>query len=244
MSLYSAFSGYYEEAFPLREEVIGFLRDHFPEKGSAILDLGYGPGHYCGRFQQERFSATGVDLDEKMIDAARSRYPDARFECMDLNRLETLSEKFDTIYSIGNVLAHITPGQLRTLLPVISKLLHPGGHWIFQIVNWDYLLTLTRYTFPVKPLAEANITFHREYEDISEKQVTFHTFMKSEDKLLFDERLPLYPLRSDDYLKHHSSAGFQPVGLYADFNKKEYRKNTDSGAIYVFRKKRPPSELP
>jgi len=205
MSFYSEFSNQYEEAFPLREEVIGFLRNHFPEKVSAILDLGCGPGHYCGRFQQERF---------------------------------------ETIYSVGNVIAHITPEQLRRLLPVISKLLFPGGYWIFQIVNWDYLLTLARYTFPAKTLEGGSLTFHREYENISEKRVTFHTFLQSEDKLLFDERLPLYPLRSDDYLKYHSSAGFQPVGLYADFNKKEYRKNTESGAIYVFRKKRLPSKLP
>ncbi|NEX13558.1 MAG: methyltransferase domain-containing protein [Prosthecochloris sp.] len=244
MSFYSEFSNQYEEAFPLREEVIGFLRNHFPEKVSAILDLGCGPGHYCGRFQQEGFGMMGIDLDKKMIEAARKRYPDARFECMDMNGIETVTERFETIYSVGNVIAHITPEQLRRLLPVISKLLFPGGYWIFQIVNWDYLLTLARYTFPAKTLEGGSLTFHREYENISEKRVTFHTFLQSEDKLLFDERLPLYPLRSDDYLKYHSSAGFQPVGLYADFNKKEYRKNTESGAIYVFRKKRLPSKLP
>ena len=236
MSLYSEFYKQYEEAFPLREEVIGFLRNHFPKQGGAILDLGCGPGHYCGRFQQEGFSMMGIDLDEKMIEAARRRYPDARFECMDMNGIETIMAKFDTIYSIGNVVAHITPAQLHTLLPVISKLLHPGGYWVFQIVNWDYLLTLARYTFPVKPLAGGIITFHREYEGISEELVTFHTFMQSENKLLFDERLPLYPLRSDDYLKLHSAAGFHPTGLYADFNKKEYKQDADSGAVYVFRK--------
>jgi len=133
MSLYSAFSGYYEEAFPLREEVIGFLQNHFPKKGNSILDLGCGPGHYCGRFQQEGFCATGIDLDEKMIDAARCRYPDARFECMDLNRLETLSEKFDTIYSIGNVIAHIPHNEHRNLLTSIRNRLNPGATGFFRL---------------------------------------------------------------------------------------------------------------
>jgi len=237
MSLYSEFSSYYEEAFPLRQEVIDFLKAHFTKKGSAILDLGCGPGHYCGRFQQEGFSMMGIDLDEKMIDAARRKYPGARFACMDMNRIETITERFDTIYSIGNVIAHITPEQLRTLLPVISKLLHPGGQWIFQVVNWDHLLALRQYTFPVKSVAGGSIAFHREYEDISEKRVTFHTFMQSENKALFDEHLTLYPLRSDDYLKLHTSAGFHPVGLYADFKKREYRKEVNSGAVFVFRKR-------
>ena len=178
---------------------------------------------------------TGIDLDEKMIEAARKRYPDAQFECMDMNGIETIMEKFDTVYSIGNVIAHITPGQLRTLLPVIRKLLHPGGHWVFQVVNWDYLLTLERYTFPVKTLQGGSLTFHREYEDISDEHVTCHTFMQSENRPLFDERLSLYPLRSDDCLNLHSAAGFHNTGLYADFYKKEYVKDAGSGAVYVFR---------
>ena len=236
MSLYSEFSGYYEEAFPLREEVIGFLQAHITQKGGNILDLGCGPGHYCGQLQQDGFSALGIDLDENMISTARRKYPEARFECMDLSSLETITERFHTIYSIGNVIAHIPHNQLRSLLLKISKLLHPGGHWIFQVVNWDYLLKLPRYTFPVKPLAGGKITFHREYEEISEEQVMFHIFMQSANATLFDEKLRLYPLRSDDYLTLHSAAGFHPVGLYANFNKKEYRKEADSGAIFVFSK--------
>ena len=236
MSLYSEFYKQYEEAFPLREEVIGFLRNHFPKQGGAILDLGCGPGHYCGRFQQEGFSMMGIDLDEKMIEAARRKYPDARFEYMDMNGIETITAKFDTIYSIGNVVAHITPGQLHTLLPVISKLLHPGGYWIFQIVNWDYLLTLARYTFPVKPLAGETITFHREYENISEKHVLFRSCMKSGDAFIFDEQTTLYPLRSSEYLKLHQKAGFHLAGIYADFKKSCYKKESDPGAVFVFTK--------
>ncbi len=236
MSFYSEFSELYEEVFPVRDEVVGFLRNHFPKKGSAILDLGCGPGHYCGRFQKEGLSMMGIDLDEKMIDAARQRYPDARFECMDMTDIETITGTFDSIYSIGNVLAHITHGQLRILSPLISKLLQPGGHWIFQIVNWDYLLNLPRYTFPVKTLKGGKLTFHREYEDISEEQVTFHISLKSEGRSIFDQTFPLSPLRSEEYHNLHTSAGFQPAGLYADFKKKEYRKDTDSGAVFVFRK--------
>ena len=238
MSLYSEFSEHYEEVFPLREEIVCFLQAHTTQKGENILDLGCGPGHYCGRLQQDGFSALGIDLDEKMISAARNKYPEARFYCLDVNGIDTIDERFHTIYSIGNVMAHIPHSQLRSLLFSIKKLLYPGGYWIFQVVNWDYLLKLPQYTFPVKSLAGGTITFHREYEEISEEQVMFHVFMQSANATLFDEKLRLYPLRSNDYLNLHSAAGFHPVGLYADFNKKEYRKKADSGAIFVFSKDR------
>ncbi len=236
MSLYSEFSEYYEETFPLREEVYGFLKAHLRGSDGKILDLGCGPGHYCGKFQADGYYAFGIDLDKEMIGAARKKYPEARFFCMNMSGIDTLNERFHTIYSIGNVLAHVSLDELHSLLPKIRKLLYPHGHWIFQAVNWDYILTRQRYTFPVKSLAEGKITFHREYEDISEQHVSFRSCMKSGDASIFDEQVPLYPLRSGEYLRLHQKAGFHPAGIYADFKKSRYKKEADSGAVFVFSK--------
>lgn len=234
MSLYSEFSEYYEETFPLREEVYSFLKAHLQGRDGKILDLGCGPGHYCGRFQADGYDAFGIDLDEEMIGAARKKYPEARFLCMNMSGVDTLNEKFHTIYSIGNVLAHVSLDELHSLLPEIRKLLYPHGYWIFQVVNWDSILTRQHYIFPVKSLAEGKITFHREYENVSEKHVLFRSCMKSGDALIFDEQTTLYPLRSSEYLKLHQKAGFQTVGIYANFKKSRYKKEADSGAVFVF----------
>ena len=234
MSLYSEFSEYYEETFPLREEVYGFLKAHLRESDGKILDLGCGPGHYCGRFQADGYDAFGIDLDEEMISAARKKYPEAWFSRLNITGIDTFNEKFHTIYSIGNVLAHVSLDELHSLLPEIRKLLHPHGHWIFQVVNWDFILARQQYIFPVKSLAEGKITFHREYENISEKHVLFRSCMKSGDAFIFDEQTTLYPLRNSEYLELHQKAGFQPAGMYADFKKSRYKKEADSGAVFVF----------
>ncbi|UZJ42703.1 class I SAM-dependent methyltransferase [Prosthecochloris sp. SCSIO W1101] len=218
----------------MREDVYCFLKAHFRESDGKILDLGCGPGHYCGRFQSDGYDALGIDLDEEMISAARKKYPKARFSCMNMIGIDTLKEKFHTIYSIGNVLAHVSLYELHSLLPEIRKLLYPHGYWIFQVVNWNSILTRQQYIFPVKSLAGGKITFHREYANISEKHVLFRSFMKSGDAFVFDEQTTLYPLRSGEYLKLHQKAGFQPVGMYADFKKSRYKKEADSGAVFVF----------
>jgi SAM-dependent methyltransferase len=236
MSLYSEFSKYYEETFPLREEVYRFLKSYLPENGGHVLDLGCGPGHYCGKFQEDGYTAFGIDLDAEMINTARKNYPASSFSCMDMTDIYALHEKFDCIYTIGNVLAHIPNKTLYTLLPKVKNALHAGGYWIFQVVNWDYLLHLQHYTFPIKSLAKDTITFHREYETLSEAEVLFRTGMKSGDAFLFEEAVKLYPLRSDSYLEYHQKAGLDLCGVYADFKKSAFDKNVNSGMVFVFRK--------
>lgn len=236
MSLYSKFSTYYEETFPLREEVYRFLRSYLPENGGRVLDLGCGTGHYTGKFQEDGYHAFGIDLDNEMINAAEKKYPACHFSCMNMTELRALNEKFDCIYSIGNVLAHVPYKTLVELLPKIKNALHDGGYWIFQVVNWDYLLTLPRYTFPSKSLAGGTVTFHREYESISEAEVIFRTAMKSGENSLFEESVSLYPIRSETYLQLHQKAGFDLCGLYADFTKKDFVGSTNSGLVAVFRK--------
>lgn len=236
MSLYSEFSAYYEETFPLREEVYRFLKSYLPENGGHVLDLGCGPGHYCGKFQKDGYSAFGIDLDPEMIKTAQTKYPDCTFSCMSISQIDRLNEKFDFVYSIGNVLAHIPSDELAELLPKIKNMLHDGGYWIFQTVNWDYLLSLEHYTFPVKTLSGGSITFHRKYDPISESKVIFQTAMKSGEKALFEEAVTLYPLRSEAYHQIHQNAGFDLCNLYADFAKKPFDRNANSGLVAVFRK--------
>jgi SAM-dependent methyltransferase len=236
MSFYAKFSEYYEQAFPMREEVFGFLKSYVIQKNTPVLDLGCGPGHYCQRFQEEGFKASGMDLDEAMIKAARDRYPGIDFFCQDILMLQDQKEGFNLIYSIGNVMAHIPVQKLEQLLPVIYSKLVPEGLWIFQVVNWDYLLKFNHYDFPDKMLSSEGLCFQRRYEPLSKNQTMFHMRLSSKDKVIFDEAFELYPLTGDDYMATHHRYGFQLQGHYADFQKIPYYKDVNSGAVYVFRK--------
>lgn len=237
MSFYSEFSECYEETFPLREEVYRFLHSLTAGDKGNILDLGCGTGHYCNRFHEDGFSATGVDSNAEMIEAARKKYPAPFFYTLDIMNIDSLQGPFDCIFSIGNVLAHIPREKLDPLLQNIRTLLKPDGKWIFQVVNWDYIVPKKLYTFPVRSLAEERLQLHRSYEGITQKAVLFHSIMKEGETILFDEKITLYPLLTDDCIAIHHDSGFALQGLYADFQKKTYRKNSESGAVYVFKPK-------
>jgi SAM-dependent methyltransferase len=238
MSFYSEFANYYDQFFPLREEVYSFLKEQAGRYGGAVLDAGCGTGSYCGRFLHDGFRVTGVDLDNMMIDAAKASYPEGTFLCMDITGIASISGKFQFIYSIGNVLAHLSPERLAGFLASVHAVLETGGCWIFQLVNWDYLLTLKEYTFPVKALAASSTEFHRCYSLISAEQVVFEVQLSKRGKIVFNEQSLLYPLTSEALVKMHTNAGFSLEGIFSGFDKSGFTSDRNSGLVMAFAKKK------
>lgn len=73
-------------------------KDHY-----SLLDVGAGLGDLYGflREREEPVSYTGVDILPQMVDRARRRFPEARFECIDLLSDDRWREKFDVVYASG-----------------------------------------------------------------------------------------------------------------------------------------------
>lgn len=234
MSFYSEFALWYEQIFPFRGEVYLFLREHAAPPGNAILDAGCGPGHYCSRFQLDGFRATGIDLDPEMIAAAEATSPAVAFHAMDIAELASLKQSFRLIYSIGNVVAHLSPDRFSAFLAQVHAALEPGGCWIFQTVNWDYLLTLSEYRFPVKTVGDGSVSFYRSYPDISPEQVIFEVELQADNHKIFSEQAILYPLTADSFRQRHEATGFTMEGIYAGFDKTPFSREHNSGLVMVF----------
>jgi len=236
MSFYTEFAPFYDQIFPFREDVYHFLREYAGEPGGALLDAGCGPGIYCGRFMQEGFRTTGIDLDSAMIAAANAAFPSASFYCMDITAIEDLPNSFQLIYSVGNVLAHLSGPQRQRFQASVYDKLDTGGVWAFQVVNLDYLVTLQEYTFPVKRIGGGSMEFYRHYSLISPEQATFEVELISEGKKLFHEVSRLYPVGMDACLAQHTAAGFSIEGVYGGFDNQPFSKERNAALVMVFRK--------
>lgn len=235
MSFYSEFAPYYEQVFPFREEVYDFLKGYARADG-AVLDIGCGPGHYCGRFARDGFAAVGIDLDSRMIGAAKASYPQASFHCMDMADAGVLLGTFGLAYSIGNVLSHLSPGKLERFIAEMYTLLAPGGCWVLQVVNWEEMLDRREFLFPVKTLDGGEMTFHRRYSDITQEQVRFTFSLKRGDAAVFSEEFALYPVPSGRYRQLHERAGFICTGSYGAFGGKAFSRERSAALVMVFRK--------
>jgi SAM-dependent methyltransferase len=237
MSFYSKFAGYYEQVFPFREEVWRFLKG-YARSTHAVLDVGCGPGHYCGRFVREGFHATGIDLDEAMIAEAQRRYPEADFRCLDMRRVEEAGSGFGCIWSIGNVMAHLPADELAPFVSKIHELLDAGGYWIMQVMNWDALMSLREYDFPMRTIAAdgSAATFHRRYASISSSSLRFTFSLRNEASALFEESVMLHPASRDRYCSLHEATGFLHEASFSDFSGNPLKSEPGTGMVLVFRK--------
>jgi SAM-dependent methyltransferase len=224
----------YERIFPFREEVHQFLNGYLPAGGHRVLDVGCGPGHYAGRFAQDGLDAVGIDLDPEMVRVAAERHPNATFHVMDMKAVGTLAGSFHLAFCLGNAAAHLDRNAFGDVVDGIASVLEPGGGWIVQTVNWDYLLNTGRYDFPVKRLDDGGLEFHRAYHDVSEHEVRFATKLVANGATVYEGDSVLHPVRAQTYVELHEARGFRLEGLFADYRSTPFDPDVQSGAVLVF----------
>jgi SAM-dependent methyltransferase len=94
-------------------------------RARRVLDVGCGPGTNAPYFSHTDY--LGIDLNERYIRDARSRY-NRRFQVGDAANLQVLAhEQFDFIL-INSLLHHIDISATRRLLSHLPVLLADGGH--------------------------------------------------------------------------------------------------------------------
>jgi SAM-dependent methyltransferase len=233
MSFYSRFASYYESVFPFSQGVYTLLRHHMPALPAAVLDVGCGTGHYAGVLAEEGYEAVGVDLDAGMVAYAQSHYPGAMFHVMNMLDIGSLGRVFGGIFCIGNTAAHLNRAQFSGFLDQVQGILAPGGSWVLQVMNWDYVLTQESVTLPLIE-AEGGIVFRRAYRDISEAQVTFETRLEVNGEVIFEDATPLYPLRSDDIVALHDQRGFHLAAHQGSYDGAPFDPARFSANIFVF----------
>ena len=137
------------------------LKDYLID-GEKILDLGCGNGRLYELFKNRNIDYYGVDISEKLIEIAKTRYPKAKFQVTDPLNLPFPGNFFDKIFSIA-VLHHIPSIEFRLqFLKEARRILKPEGTLILlawnlrQWKNWKLLL---KFTF-LKILGKSKLDFN------------------------------------------------------------------------------------
>jgi SAM-dependent methyltransferase len=90
--------------------------------GKKILDYGCGKGDFYGFLKDKRMRVdyTGMDINPRLIELARSKYPECAFRVFDIEE-EPLDEDFDLIFLCG-VFNNRIDGASDTMKKVVSAL--------------------------------------------------------------------------------------------------------------------------
>lgn len=118
--------------------------------GHTILDAGCGNGRLYEFFKKDSINYYGVDSSKKLINIAKSNYPEGNFSIGNITELPYQDNKFDVVFCVAT-LHHIPSQKLRRqVIAEYSRVLKPGGYLI--MTNWNLLNSkwwprLIKFTF-------------------------------------------------------------------------------------------------
>jgi len=99
-------------------------------KGMKVLDVACGPGHCAVASTKMGAEATGLDFSPGMIQTAKSKHPDIRFEVGDAEQLQFKDETWDCVL-INFGLMHLAHPEKA--LREAKRVLHTSGRIAFTV---------------------------------------------------------------------------------------------------------------
>ena len=119
---------YNRACYALRRKVLegALRRRHITLASARVLDVGCGTGFWTSFYIEQGAEVTGVDIAPTSIERLRQRYPQARFELLDVSAAPVAGQ-FDVV-NVIDVLYHITDeARFDTALRHLAAAVAPGG---------------------------------------------------------------------------------------------------------------------
>lgn len=92
----------------------------------SILDLACGTGRFLS------FATAGLDLSPKMIEVARTKYPDKQFIQASASHIPVESGQYDAVFSL-HLFMHLSQAKIQAIVDECYRILRPNGILIFDI---------------------------------------------------------------------------------------------------------------
>lgn len=231
MGFYEELSKYYDVVFPLGEAQLKFINARAKGK-KKILDLAAGTGNYSTALWKMGYEVTSVDLDEEMVRKVEEKNiaegTKVKTLVLNMNKVETLKDKFDVIICIGNSLVHLQDKkEIQGLIKKLYDQLEENGVLIIQIVNYDRIIKNNVKELPFINREDKGVKFIRNYEE-ENGRILFKSklvVLENSEEKVYDNVVKLYPLQSTDLNTMLEGTGFKKVEFYGDFNEGEYNLN-------------------
>lgn len=112
---------------------------------ARLLDVGVGGGRTTQHLAGVCRDYTAIDYSDAMVEVCRQRYRDApwyaaeRFRQADARALPFADQSFDIVLFSFNGLDHVPPDARATALAECSRVLKPGGWFIYSGHNLNWL---------------------------------------------------------------------------------------------------------
>ncbi len=156
------------------------------EGQSDVLDIGCGRGEFLDLLRQRGIGARGVDLNQAMVEDARSRGLDAT--CADaLTYLRGLPDGSLGGLFAAQVVEHLTPAYLGALLDAAAEKMRPGGRIVLETINprcWvAFFESYLRDPTHVRPLHPETLQYLLRVRGLQHVELRFSSPVAPADRL-------------------------------------------------------------
>lgn len=238
MAFYDDISKYYDSIFKVSKDTVEFIKRSIGKPPKSVLDVACGTGGYSIELDKQGYNLTAVDIDSKMIEhlSEKTNNTESKVKFLQADMLD-LYKKFDkdafeAVYCIGNSLVHLDSlGQIKDFFIDVHKLLVKGGTFIFQIINYDRIITKDIKSLPTIVNESVPLKFERfySYEKATQK-IIFKTILSAPNKTI-ENQIHLTPLMYDEAISLLKDAGFKEINTYGDFKKNNFNKENSYSLI-------------
>ncbi|GAW91851.1 class I SAM-dependent methyltransferase [Calderihabitans maritimus] len=241
MSFYTSLSRYFDDIFPPRPVTLRFLRERFHEfQVHSVLDVACGSGAYAREFARWGLEVTGLDVEEDMIAQAKERSVvegmSVDFRVGDMRDLASLGQSFDGVTCLGNSLVHLLQeGEIAGVLQGIKRILHRGGVFILQIVNYDWIMEKRVTQLPSIINEQKGLVFERYYRFRRDGLLDFETVLQVSQaeggREEIRQRTTLRPTKREELERWLLEAGFKDLRFFGGFDTSPWRKDAPATVV-------------
>lgn len=220
---YTSISKYYSDIFSYNPMQLNYVKSRVGDLiGKQILDIGCATGELSYRIANAGAKVVGIDLNDDLLEQAKSTKIDKNLTFQQGNMLDLHKdfkvEKFDAVLCFGNTLVHLESAELvHEMLKATYAVLKPGGQFLLQILNYDYIVVEHVSSLPI--IETEKIKFIRKYNfERDSDLIGFQTDLeiKAENRTVSNET-PLLALTSERLKSMLDLTGFTNIQLYANF---------------------------
>ena len=196
-------------------------------RASTIADFACGTGNVAVGLALEGFDVTGVDYSPDMLKVARSKALDhqakVKFLLEDITAVK-LGSHFDLILCLGNTIPHfIRQTDLGRLLANCKRHLKPGGHVVFQQLNYNRMMKEGSGTFAIETGGDGIIRIKQSH--FRGKQADFYLTIIDHTKIppkISSNRVVIHPWTRAELSTALRQAGFTGITAAGNYGGEKF----------------------
>ena len=205
-------------------EVDGLARLIGRPDGNEILDLGCGYGRVCIPLRKRGYRVMGYDLSPSLLKRAREQDPGGIWVRGDMRELP-FAGAFDTVISLFNAIGYFEEEDENfRVLRSVSESLRPGGRFVCQLVNRDFLV---RRFAPqeVHRRDDRIVLEERDFDPVANRVHTRTTVLNGAEKREYVSSIRVYTVTELDLLL--AAAGMMIAEVHGGLDFRPYDWETN-----------------